>query len=175
VPGLVGATSPALVRPPLDIDPGLNLSGTSTANTSLAYVAGGAFVAYLSTPGLASVDPAAVATAISTAINAANGPLSPANYTFSAAPTDAVLQGGFLQATGQAISTLVTPAAVSGIISQATGTAPPFTLAAVAPSAGAIATGIGTATLTAVIEAYHSHLVAPFCHVGALEFFLANP
>jgi hypothetical protein len=175
VPGLVGASSPALVRPVLDIDPGLNLDGTSTTSTSLAYVAAGAFVAYLSTPGLATVDPTAAAAAISTAINAANGPLSPANYTLSASPTDAALQVGFLQGTGQAISTLVTPAAVSGIISQATGKAPPFTVAAVAPSTAAIATGIGTATLTAVIEAYHSNLVAPFCHVGALEFFLANP
>jgi hypothetical protein len=175
VSGLVGASSPALVRPVLDVDPGLNLDGTSTTSTSLAYVAGGAFVAYLSTPGLTTVDPAAVATAVTTAINAANGPLSPANYTLSASASDAALQGGFLQATGQAVSTLVTSTAISGIITAATGKSPPFAITDVAPAASAIATGIGTATLTAVIEAYHGNLVAPFCHVGALEFFLANP
>jgi len=175
VPGLVGTSSPALVSPALDVDPGLNLDGTSTTATSLAYAAAGAYVTYLQTPGLANVDPAAVAAAVVAKINAPSGPLSPANYTLSASAADAALQAGFLQTTGQAVATLVTPAAVTGIISQATGAAPPFTLAAVAPSTAAIAAGIGKATVTAVIEAYHPNLVAAFCHVSALEFFLANP
>ena len=143
------------VQTPVDIDPGINFA-------TLGQVAGGAFGADVA-KGV--VDPAIFAADIMTAVGAALAPTNPA-YTVTNA-----LQGAFLQATGQAVATVITPANLSAMISQAVKANAPFTTAQIGPVASAIATAVGTATSTIVLEAYHSDLVAPFAHVAALQFF----
>ena len=69
------------------------------------------------------------------------------------------------------MATVITPANLSAMISQAVKANAPFTTAQIGPVASAIATAVGTATSTIVLEAYHSDLVAPFAHVAALQVF----
>ena len=147
-----GVTAPkGFVEPYYDVDPGLNM-------TTIAQAAGQAFGTDVAS-GVTS--PATFAADINTAVGA---------YLATLTPGDA-LQAGFLQAVAQAVATEITTANLTAMITQATGTATPTT-AQLGPVASALATGIGTATDTIIIEAYHSDLVAPFAHAAALQFFL---
>jgi dienelactone hydrolase len=147
---------PQLVQTPVDIDPGIDFA--ALANTT--GTAFGTDVAH----GVTSS--ATYANDIMTAVGTA---LTPSLTNFPSAINNP-LQQGFLQATGQAIATVITPANLSAIFQQVTGTATP-TAQQLGANAQAIATAIGTSTETILIEAYHSHLVAPFAHVAALQFF----
>jgi len=140
----------------LDIDPGISFAGLGT----VAATAFGTDVA----KGV--VDPGTLSADINAAVDAA---LAAKNYTLS--PTAAALQAGFLQVTGEAVATEITTANVTGIISQIVGANPPFTTAQLGANATAIATALGTATSTIILEAYHSNLVEPFAAVAALQFF----
>ena len=147
-----GITAPkGFVEPYYDVDPGLNM-------TTIAQAAGQAFGVDV---GKGIVDPATFAADINAAVVAYLGTITPGDP----------LQAGFLQGVAQAVATVITPANLSGMISQATGTGAPFTTAQIGPVATGIATAIGTATDTIIIEAYHSDLVAPFAHAAALQFF----
>ena len=138
----------------VDIDPGISFGGLGTA-------AGTAFGVDLA-QGV--TDPAKYATDINAAVVAA---LGAANYTLSANPGVAALQAGFLQATGQAVATVITPAYLTTVLT-GLGATPTQT------QVGNAATAVGTMASEIILEAYHADLVAPFAHAAALQFFMSQ-
>lgn len=146
-----GGLVPAIVPPPYDVDPGIDLAGIGTAAGTAfgADVAGGV------------TDPAVFAADMAQAVNA---------Y-LAGIPASDPLQHGFLQATGLAVSSQLTAQAVGGVIASVTGSQPPFTTAVLAPRATVIAQALGTQASLVVTAAYHGTLAAPFCHAAALKFF----